>query len=106
MPYALREQDKYAATARSDRGQGRGTGEWRKGQHSWNISVTNEVRGGTKVTVGIVSGIAISGNLFLLMKKITSAVLSSTLKSPLKKYIKFNTFQIIVYPGSRLCPER
>ena len=24
----------------------RGTGEWTEGQHSWNISLTNEVRGG------------------------------------------------------------
>ena len=34
----------------------RGTGEWTKGQHSWNISVMNKVRGGAKGTVGIVNG--------------------------------------------------
>ena len=49
---------------------GRGTGEWRKGQHSWNISVTNEVRGGAKGTVGIVQGMPFSLNLFFLLKNI------------------------------------
>ena len=34
----------------------RGSGVWTKGQHSWNISVTKEVKGGAKGTVGIVSG--------------------------------------------------
>ena len=48
----------------------RGTGEWRIGQHSWNISVANEVRGGTKGTVVIASGMPIMWNLSLLMKKI------------------------------------
>ena len=48
----------------------RGTGEWTKGQHSWNISVTNEVRGGGKGIVGIVNGMPILGNPFLLMKTI------------------------------------
>ena len=41
-----------------------GTEEWRKGQYSLNIYVRNEVRGGAKGTVGIVSGIPFSWNPF------------------------------------------
>ena len=37
-----------------------GTGEWRRGQQSWNISVINEVRGGHKGTIGINSGMGIA----------------------------------------------
>ena len=48
----------------------RGTGEWMQGQKSWNISVTNEERGGAKGTAGIISGIPVSWNPFLLMTKL------------------------------------
>ena len=47
-------------------GQGRvESGEWKKGQQSWNSSVTNEVRD----TVGILSGIAISCSWKILPKQ-------------------------------------